>query len=236
MKMRMTSLVILCLALASVPARPQNWSYNNGPICGASPVGSCGENAWTINFGYVVSDTFFIDGSVNSPTVTNFMFGAWEFPGDSMLSVDWSITLGEAGGKLYGQGTATVGGGPGGTLTDQFISVNAYGYNTDLITVKDLNVEVPSATQLWLNLANASVANGDPVYWDESDGVGCGGSDGHGANCPSLASESALGTIPSESFTIGGTPNNGTTPEPDSIALFGSGILGLAGVLRYKFF
>jgi hypothetical protein len=34
-----------------------------------------------------------------------------------------------------------------------------------------------------------------------------------------------------ESFTLTG---GGTTPEPSSILLFGSGILGLAGVLRRK--
>ena len=30
--------------------------------------------------------------------------------------------------------------------------------------------------------------------------------------------------------------STGTTPEPSSIMLFGSGILGLAGVLRRKLF
>jgi hypothetical protein len=35
-----------------------------------------------------------------------------------------------------------------------------------------------------------------------------------------------------ESFTINSSPT--TTPEPSSILLFGSGILGLAGVLRRK--
>ena len=40
--------------------------------------------------------------------------------------------------------------------------------------------------------------------------------------------------LPSEAFTI--TGGTGTTPEPSSIMLFGSGILGLAGVLRRKLF
>jgi len=238
MKLRIAWLTMLCLGMALTPAWAQNWSYDNGPICGALHAPQeCGEDAWTISSGYIVSDTFFVDGSVQSPTATNFMFGAWEFPGDFMSSVDWALTAQENGGTVYGQGTATVGGGAGGTLTDKFISVNAYGYDTDLITVKGLNVEVPAGVQLWLNLQNAvSGSNGDPSYWDESDGVGCGGSNGHGANCPSLASENMLGTIPSESFTIGGTPNNGATPEPNSMMLFGSGILSLAGVLRRKLF
>jgi len=66
------------------------------------------------------------------------------------------------------------------------------------------------------------------VYWDENSG-------------PSLASESAVGTIPSESFEILGsntstTSTTGTVPEPSSVILFGSGILGLASWLRRKLF
>jgi len=83
----------------------------------------------------------------------------------------------------------------------------------------------------WLNLQNAAVPSGDPVYWDENSGKGCGGS-----GCPSQASESSVGTIASEDFTITGSGGSGTTPEPSSIMLFGSGILGLAGLLRRKLF
>ena len=51
MKLRIALLAILCLALALVPAWAQNWSYDNGPINGTT-------DAWTINFGYIVSDTY----------------------------------------------------------------------------------------------------------------------------------------------------------------------------------
>jgi len=43
-----------------------------------------------------------------------------------------------------------------------------------------------------------------------------------------------VGSIPSESFTLTGIGDIGLVPEPSSILLFGSGILGLAGVLRRK--
>ncbi|HEY5175964.1 MAG TPA: PEP-CTERM sorting domain-containing protein [Terriglobales bacterium] len=46
--------------------------------------------------------------------------------------------------------------------------------------------------------------------------------------------ENTLGSIPSEAFTLTGP--GGTTPEPSSIMLFGSGILGLAGVLQRRRF
>ena len=107
MKLRIASLTILCLALAVIPASAQVL-YENGPINGTT-------DAWTINFGYVVSDSFVYYGY----GVSGFQLGVWEFPGDTMSSVDWFITSAENGGTVYGSGTAS-----GGNLTDQFISSN----------------------------------------------------------------------------------------------------------------
>jgi len=211
--MRSALLAILCLTLAAIPAVAQ-WSYDNGPINGNT-------DAWTINFGYIVSDTFVAGGS----GVTNFSFGVWEYPGDVMSSVDWSITSGENSGTVFGSGTAS-----GKDLTDQFLSVNQYGYDIDKITVTGLNVGLTSGPTYWLNLQNAVVPSGNPVYWDENSGIGCGGDNGEGGGCPSVASSGGVGTDPSESFTI----TSGSTPEPSSFMLFGSAVLGLAGVLRRK--
>jgi PEP-CTERM motif len=206
--MRIAALTVLCLALAAIPA----WAdYDNGPINGTT-------DAWTINFGYVVSDTFTLGAA---STVNSVSFGVWEFPGDTMSTVDWTITATENG----------TGVGLTSNVTDKYISTNQYGYNIDLISFNTGGVPLAAGTY-WLNLYNATVPSGDPVYWDENSGVGCGGS-----GCPSSASESAVGTIPSEAFTIGTSGStSGSTPEPSSIMLFGSGILGLAGVLRRKLF
>src|SRR5271166_2124001 len=204
------ALTLLCLALAAIPASAQMWSYDNGPINGTI-------DAYTINFGYIVSDTFVAGGS----SVNGFSFGTFQFPGDIMLSVDWSITSSENGGTVFGSGTAS-----GNNLTDKFLSANQFGYYINEITVTGLNTGVTSGTTYWLNLQNAVIQTGDPVFWDENSGVGC-----MSKGCPSSASESAVGTIPSESFTING---GGSTPEPTSIMLLASGALGLAGVLRRK--
>ncbi len=218
MKLRMASLTIVCLALAAVPASAQ-LLYDNGPINGTT-------DAWTINFGYIVSDTFTL---LNNSTVGGFNFGVWEYPGDVMSSVEWSMTSMENGGTLLASGTAS-----GKSLTDQFISLNQYGYDIDEIHVTGLNVPL-SATTYWLNLQNAAVPSGDPVYWDENSGIGCGGDDGKGGHCPSMPSENGVGSIPSESFSVVGT-NGGTTPEPGSFLLLASGALGVAGMLRRKRF
>jgi PEP-CTERM motif len=230
-------LIILFLALACVPAWAQH--YDNGPINGTT-------DAWTINYGYVVSDSFVAPAY----GVGYFNIGVWEFPlqpgpcalytcgttGGHILSLQWSITSGENSGTVYGSGTAS-----GANLTDTFMFTNQFGYNIDLITVYHLGVFLTEFNTYWLNLSNAVVPGDTPVYWDENSGKGC-----ESLGCPSKASESTIGTIPSEAFTIGcegcGCVSDrsscdlepGSTPEPNSILLFGSGVLCLGGVLRRK--
>jgi hypothetical protein len=58
MKLRIASLTLLALCLAVVPAVAQLTYYDNGPINGTT-------DAWTINSGFTVSDTFTIGGGVN---------------------------------------------------------------------------------------------------------------------------------------------------------------------------
>jgi len=218
MKTHFAWLIILCLVLAA-PALAQ-WSYENGPING-------NVDAWTINFGYTVSDSYVAGGT----SVNGFAFGARELPGDTMTGVDWILSTGPCSnpqggcGTILGSGTAS-----GNNLTDKFLSYNQFGYQIDLITVSNLNVPENSGTEYWLTLANAVLPSGDPVFWDENSGKGC-----HSNGCPSTAYENTIGTIPSESFTINGT-GGGTTPEPSSIMLFGSGVVGLLAVLRRKLF
>ena len=89
----------------------------------------------------------------------------------------------------------------------------------------------PGAGNYWLTLENATTSEVGPLYWDENSGVGC-----TSPGCPSTAQENTLGSIPSEAFTVSGVPSPGTTPEPGSIILLGSGILGLSVVLRRKLF
>lgn len=82
-----------------------------------------------------------------------------------------------------------------------------------------------NAGTYWLNIGNAVVANGDPVYWDPNEG-------------PSRASNNYGGTMPGESFTILGSASSGTgtTPEPNSILFFGSGIVAIGAVLRRRLY
>jgi len=217
LKLRIALLTLLLVTLVAVPAMAQQYSYDNGPTNGNT-------DAWTVNFGFIVSDTF--TTNVANTQITGLTFATWMFPGDVLSSAEVSITSSENGGTSYFDQTVS--------FTQSGCVGNQFGYNVcnEDGTLAGGGVNLATAGTYWLNIQNASVASGDPVYWDENSG-------------PSSASENSVGTIPSESFTILGTENStttttttttGTTPEPSSILLLGSGMLGLAGILRRKLF
>jgi len=156
--------------------------YDNGPINGRT-------DAWTINFGFIVSDTFTVS---NQPTpVTGMSFGAWLFPGDTLTSVEVSITSEPDGGTSYFDQTVN--------FTQGACTANQYGYNVCTVTAMFDGPTLNEGTY-WVNLQNASVPTGDPAYWDENSGVGC-----DSPGCPSQADNNSVGSIPSEAFTILGS-------------------------------
>jgi len=171
------------------PGGGGNDIYDNGPINGNT-------DAWSINFGFIVSDTFYV--TANQTPITGMSFGAWLFPGDTLESAELSITSSENGGTSYFDQTVNF------TQSSGCIG-NEFGYNVCAFSTT-FNGPTLNAGTYWVNLQNAVTAQGEPVYWDENSGDGC-----QSTGCPSQAQENTVGTIPSESFTILG---NGTTCEP----------------------
>ena len=217
--MRKVLMRFYCLALlaellfAASSAAAQQTLYENGPINGDT-------DAWALNFGLYVDDTFVISGG--SARVTGMEFGVWLTPGDVLQSVELTITSEPDNGTFYFDGVLTP------TASGCFL--NNYSYN---VCNESVSFEGPTlnAGEYWVTLKNAQVTNGDPVYWDENSGVGCSS-----PGCPSGAKENGNeGSIPSESFTMLGTQTGtGSSPEPSSLMLFGSSVVGAFGMIRRK--
>jgi len=157
--------------------------YSNG-----SPNGT--TDAWTINFGLAVADSFPVYGGAS---VTGMTLAVWLYPGDTLSSAELSITSDPFGGTTYYTGVVT--------FTQRNCTGNQYGYNVCTETASFSGPQLSDGTY-WVNLQNASVPDGDPAYWDENSG-------------PSQAVGNEIGTIPSESFTILGdtSPRNYCVPE-----------------------
>jgi hypothetical protein len=210
MRLPIAVLALVVLCFAGLPAMADT-VYSNGPINGS-------YDAWTINYGFAVSETFTLAADSE---VHGVAFGAWLFPGDVLESAEVLIGTSEFSGAISGQVVP---------FTQSDCYSNQYGLN---VCVESADLTAPvnlTSGTYWLTLENAVVNSDNPVYWDENSG-------------PSSASESSVGTIPSEAFTLTGTTgtstsssSGGTVPEPGSLTLMASGIFALAGVVRRKLF
>ncbi len=206
----MFTLLLLAVTLAS-PAAAQTL-YENGPINGET-------EAWTINFGFVIADSFTISGG--NSTVGGLSFGAWLTPGDTLESAEVSLTEYPISGTVYFDQVVNF------TQTGCFLNNYAYDVCTETGT---FNGPTLNNGTYWVNLQNAVTTDGNPVYWDENSGVGC-----HSEGCPSDGDNGGLGTLPSEAFTILGTGGTGSTPEPGSLVLFAGGLVASFGFALRRF-
>lgn len=163
-------------------------------------------NAYNVST-FQVSDSFTVSSAA---TMTGFDFGAWLFPGDTPVSVGWEIGTSFFGSDVA-SGTAS--------LSNNFLFTNGLGADVYTSTASGLSVALGTGTY-YLTLLNGVTAQGSVLFWDLNNG-------------PSSAMQTVTGSIGSESFNIygGGT----STPEPGTFIMLGSGILGMAGLLRRKF-
>ena len=206
MKLRTASLCLLTICIFALPAIAQSDLYDNGPINGTI-------NAFTINFGFAVSDTFTL---ASASTVTGLSFGAWVEPGDILQSAEVSITSNEFGGTSVLR--------PEGQLHAERLRGQPVRPQRLHRDQQRLLRSQPECWNVLVDSPEAASTLGHPVYWDDNNG-------------PSSASINTIGTLPSESFTVLGTGSTtSSTPEPTSILLFGSGVIGVGALLRRKLF
>ncbi len=205
-QIRTASLLLLTVLCLMLAVAPAmaGTLYSNGPYDG-------NNNAWGINFGHVVTNSNNLNSSRSNVYGVDIVY--WDASeSDLLTTVDMSF-----GSTPFGTD------GFSGTLTganNTFLGTNQYGYN--LYQADYTFADIPWSGEGYLTLGNACTTSGcdtNPISWDENSG-------------PSTAYDNTVGSIPSESFTLIGTSDS--TPEPSSLVLFGSGVLGLAGVLRRR--
>jgi uncharacterized repeat protein (TIGR03803 family) len=157
-------------------ASPQDQTlYDNGPYNGTT-------DAWTINFGMFVSDSFTVP---SGSSVGGLHFVYWNAStSDLLTTVDMSL-----GSTSFGGTAQTLTG-----VTNTFLGTNQYGY---ALYQADYSVgNIPWSGPGYVTLSNACTTSGcsvtNPIYWDENGG-------------PSTAYENTLGSIPSETFDLTGS-------------------------------
>jgi hypothetical protein len=211
--------LILAGALAAAPA----FASLTPILYNDTGSGSSVTNGWEISDGYAVTDSF----TVCCSQIVMAQFEVWVSPGDAVSSINWAITTEPFGGTTVASGVATGPNNsffppadlsdysPGSAPDGEYSLLQEYFY----IEPNLLNC----CGAYWFELSDAVATNNDPVYWDESDG-------------PSTAYQTAPvdPQIPSETFEIIGYQNNNCTPEPSSFLLLGSGLVGLAGLIKRK--
>jgi len=206
--------------LATTPAFAQT-IYSNGAVNGTT-------DAWTINFGFIVSDSF---TAGSNATVGGVQFAAWLFPGDVLQNAEVRIGSRPIGGTTYFDQVVN--------FTQSSCSNNQYGFNVCLESGMFTGPMLAGGTY-WLTLKGAVVNNGDPIYWDENSGPSSALDCCNGFSQPAPTAI-GLGTIPSEAFTILGATTwtcgagsncaqASTSPEPGSFVL-----LCLGGVTPFAF-
>ena len=111
MKLRIASLSLLtvcCLMLAVAPAMADTL-YNNGPLNGSA-------DAWTINFGFSVSDSFQV---ANNSSIQGLHFNYWD---DQTTDVVTTVDM-QIGSTSFGGSTQTLTG-----VTNTFLGFSPFGF------------------------------------------------------------------------------------------------------------
>ncbi len=224
MKMRIATLSLTLLCLAFSATAFAGTIFNDGAIDG-------NDNGFFItgpNFPNELGSFQDISNGFTAgitANATGLEFGLWIGSGLTPTSVSYELGT-TAFGTDLGSGTVALNSG-----NSHFLFTNGFGFD-----IYDVNIPVSSGlmtagNSYWLSLSNATDAvNSGTEAWDIPNG---------GAGGPAVCNFRQSGTnfgdcgLGGESFILSGG-NNGSTPEPSSIMLFGSGILGLAGVIRRK--
>lgn len=149
------------------------------------------SNAWTINFGYAVSDAFsWVGGDIDRLDIVY-----WTLPGDHLGSLDMAFGSTSFGGTFN---TYNV-------TSDTSLGVNCAGFEVHEASFVFLSVSVPPG-QNYITLQNAVETQfGDPIYWEQSSGSSAAYSNGGNPDplkCAQPSPDCPQNLIPPESFRV----------------------------------
>jgi hypothetical protein len=204
-------------ALAAVPAVADSTVYTSGS--------STWEfDSWDISFGSV-TDEFTLN---QAETITGFTIDVWISSGDPVTSVDYSF-----GTTAYDTSLAT---GTATTTGALDVASNDYGYAVYTETASSITPVSLAAGTYWFTLQDAVWSDGEDVSWDENDGssIGYSGEVGGPIGDFDCTYDYGCGLSGGETFTLTGNSSTSPVPEPGSLLLLGTGLAGLAGLIRRK--
>lgn len=211
--------------------------YSDGPV-------ESNPGGWLIDGDHGVIDSFTVS---QAATMTSFTFDlqVWGSEAanysDGSQTVDWSIDLNEDN-VVLGSGTSA--------LSGTYLGTTSGGNKMYSEIISTGNIALAPGVIYTLDLSDATNDSGSvDVYWDEDDGPSFAttyysGSSPYAngitpADYPGLCTNPGSTGYCSESFTISGTvPGGGgppsSTPEPASLMLLGSGLVGLSLARRLR--
>jgi hypothetical protein len=214
--MKLRFLAIAFAAMFMVAAAQAQVYFQNPDFNGA--FGS--QNDTTGGFGLFAQsyDNFTLGAAANLTSVE--MIGSYFNPGTQGPISAWTLQIYDDNGGIPGSLLYQT--NVGGTGNETFLQFDNVGDPTYLYQI-NVNFSAAAGTQYWLSVYPDL---GFPPQWGWETGTG-----GDGASYQCFFG--ACGALGSDlSFAL--FANQQTTPEPGTLIMLGTGILGLAGTLRRK--